>query len=328
MAIYAGTLCFKTQLQLHCRVFLMPWVRRNSAISCLKNRDYSSSVPARYIPKKSSEVNKSETSLPAKGSDKKEFRELSDGFALKSEVKYRRSVQNYKNFDEKLPYSNSLSNDVEQASPELEDQINHLSGAEGDDELMEEPEEVSEELNVLQNSKTMHEVEKAAIELLAGRAFTAVELRKKLCRKGFSLDTIEAVIKDFMRRGLINDSLYAEAFSRSRWSSSSWGPRRIKQALFTKGVSEVDAEKAIKLVFEDRESDEDGESDEDQELIHGMSKLSMDHLFVQASKQWLRGREVPKETRKSRIVRWLQYRGFNWGVISFILKKLESEHPP
>ena len=105
-------------------------------------------------------------------------------------------------------------------------------------------------------------------------------------------------------------------------------PNLFDQALFTKGVSAVDAEKAIKLVFEDRDSDEDGESDDGQELIHGMSKLSMDHLFVQASKQWLRGGEVPRETRKSRIVRWLQYRGFNWGVISFILKKLESQHPP
>ncbi|KAL6200598.1 hypothetical protein ACLB2K_030379 [Fragaria x ananassa] len=329
MAIYAGTLCSKTQLQLHSRVFFMPWIKKNSAIFCLKSRDYSSSVPARYIPKRVSEVNKSETSPQRKCSDKKEFRELLDGFAMKSEVKHRRSsVQNFRDFDKLLPSSNSLPNDVEQASPELEDKMDHLSGVAGDDELIEEPEEVSEELNVIQNSKTMHEVEKAAIELLAGRAFTAVELRKKLCRKRFSLDAIEAVIKDFMRRGLINDSLYAEAFSRSRWSSSSWGPRRIKQALFTKGVSAVDAEKAIKLVFEDRDSDEDGESDDGQELIHGMSKLSMDHLFVQASKQWLRGGEVPRETRKSRIVRWLQYRGFNWGVISFILKKLESQHPP
>ncbi|CAL5390229.1 unnamed protein product [Camellia sinensis] len=89
-------------------------------------------------------------------------------------------------------------------------------------------------------------------------------------------------------------------------------------ALFKKGVSEVDAEKAINLVFQDS----------DQESRHGLSKVSMDHLFVQASKQWLRGRDVTNETRKSRIVRWLQYRGFNWGVISSILKKLESENPP
>lgn len=42
--------------------------------------------------------------------------------------------------------------------------------------------------------------EKGSSILFLRRAFTAVELRKKLCRKGFSLDTIEAVIKDFMRR--------------------------------------------------------------------------------------------------------------------------------
>lgn len=96
----------------------------------------------------------------------------------------------------------------------------------------------------------------------------------------------------------------------------------LDQALFSKGVSKLDAENAIKLVFEE------GESDNDQKLVHGLSKLSMDNLLVQASKQWLRGQEVPKETRKSRIVRWLQYRGFSWDVIGFVLKKLESQYPP
>lgn len=94
------------------------------------------------------------------------------------------------------------------------------------------------------------------------------------------------------------------------------------QALLQKGVSEVEAEKGIKLVFEDEESGGDHGSSCD------LSKPLMDHLYVQASKQWLRSQEVPKETRKSRIIRWLQYRGFHWGVISFILKKLESEYPP
>lgn len=94
------------------------------------------------------------------------------------------------------------------------------------------------------------------------------------------------------------------------------------QALLQKGVRDDEVEKAIKLVFKDEESGGDNGSS------HGLSKLSMDHLYVQASKQWLRSQDVPKETRKSRIIRWLQYRGFHWGVISFILKKLESEYPP
>ncbi|CAB4312193.1 unnamed protein product [Prunus armeniaca] len=274
--------------------------REKIAIKCLKSREYSSSVPVRYIPKKSSQVKKSENYQQTKVSEQKKSREFPDAGALKSEVKQcGRGVQKNRGFDEKpqnqnhVFYKNYLFNDVEKASPELEDQIDHLSG------------DVGYELR-----KNLR------------RAFTAVELRKKLHGKNFSLDTVEAVINDFISRGLINDSLYAEAFSRSRWSSSSWGPRRIKQALFSKGVSKLDAENAIKLVFEE------GESDNDQKLVHGLSKLSMDNLLVQASKQWLRGQEVPKETRKSRIVRWLQYRGFSWDVIGFVLKKLESQYPP
>ncbi|BBH04430.1 hypothetical protein Prudu_015571 [Prunus dulcis] len=277
MAIHAGILCLKTQFQFPCRVFVMSWAREKIAI--------------KYIPKKSSQVKKSENYQQTKVSEQKKSREFPDAGALKSEVKQcGRGVQKNRGFDEKpqnqnhVSYKNYLFNDVEKASPELEDQIDHLSGDVGY-ELMEEPEEVFEELNTHQVKKcyekdVLHDAEKVAIKLLATRAFTAVELRKKLHGKNFSLDTVEAVINDFISRGLINDSVYAEAFSRSRWSSSSWGPRRIKKALFSKGVSKLDAENAIKL----------------------------------ASKQWLRGQEVPKETRKSRIVRWLQYRGFNWDV--------------
>lgn len=83
----------------------------------------------------------------------------------------------------------------------------------------------------------------------------------------------------------------------------------------------MDAEKAIKLVFNDAAASGDEESG------LGMSKLSMDHLFAQASKQWLRSCGVSRETRKSRIIRWLQYRGFSWSIISFVLKKLESQYP-
>jgi hypothetical protein len=43
-------------------------------------------------------------------------------------------------------------------------------------------------------------------------------------------------------RGLVNDGLYAELFSQSKWLSSTWGPRRIKQVnllmfLFVHAVS-------------------------------------------------------------------------------------------
>ncbi|MCI12136.1 regulatory protein recX-like, partial [Trifolium medium] len=96
-------------------------------------------------------------------------------------------------------------------------------------------------------------------------------------------------------------------------------------ALFMKGVSQADAEKAVEVVFKDN-----NDCVGDEKSIVGLSKQSMDHLYVQASKQWSRGQNVPLETRKSRIIRWLQYRGFDWNVISIILKKLDKheQNPP
>lgn len=84
----------------------------------------------------------------------------------------------------------------------------------------------------------------------------------------------------------------------------------------------MDAENAIKLVFKN------SEGDEDQDPGIAMSKTSIDRLYAQASKQWQRSQGAAHETRKSRIIHWLQYRGFNWSVIKYVLKKLESGGPP
>ncbi|KAJ0046248.1 hypothetical protein Pint_03732 [Pistacia integerrima] len=231
--------------------------------------------------------------------------------------------------------SNLLINDSKRAFEEENGDWEFIEHGlmEETEQFIEEPQEVVEEMNirqgkdlckqdVLQGGTTIQDAENLAIKLLATRAFTAVELRKKLNGKKFPPNIVEAVITDFQSRGLINDGLYAKAFSQSGWSTSTWGPRRIKQALFNKGIGGTDADTAaVKLVFQDAESD--GE----QESKLGMSKLSMDQFSFQAKKQWLRSRDAPKETRKIRIICWPQYRGFNWGITSFILKKLESQYP-
>jgi len=154
-----------------------------------------------------------------------------------------------------------------------------------------------------------------------GRAFTVSELRKKLKSKKYPVDAVDAVVADFKSRGLLNDGSYAESFSRSRWISSTWGPRRIKQALRQKGVPEAEVDQATRRVFQDGHG-------HGKEATYGISKASMDHLFAQASKQWQRGQNLTLENRRGRIVRWLQYRGFNWAVTNAIVKKLEAQHPP
>ncbi|KAK6149444.1 hypothetical protein DH2020_016969 [Rehmannia glutinosa] len=322
MAYFPGSFIHGFASKLQHRVFLISWVQWNNGISCCaKGRDYSSSSPMKYVPKPSSKnkVNGA-ASLPVRYLEKRhngpelnlariDFSKNSSGNFLHVDSKNhdacRASDINY-----------GLNMAVEE---EMERDFMALN-----DEFIEVPEknveESSKRCNGIQSGHNRQDVEKLAIELLAARAFIALELKKKLQGKRLPLDIVDAVITDFQSRGLINDFLYAETYSRSRWSSSSWGPRRIRQALFKKGISKVDAEKAIKLVFKD-------EDDGDQDSGIAMSKLSIDQLYVQASKQWQRSRGAPQETRKSRLVRWLQYRGFNWSVINYVLKKLESQNP-
>ncbi|CAI9755012.1 unnamed protein product [Fraxinus pennsylvanica] len=332
MAIFPGNFICKTAI--YYRVFLIPWVKRNSSLNCSNGRDYNASVPVRYIPKKSSKCEDSNaTSLPVKHLEHRE--KLDRGSELNvqrvefSNNLHRNFVLNPKALGhDRRPIGNMHYGVELEDEEEIEGNFGDL-----DCELMEEPLEVAEErkvihgkdpgkkINEIQAGKSKQEVEKLAIELLATRAFTAMEMKKKLIGKRLPVDSVDSVVTDFQSRGLLDDCLYAETFSRSRWSSSTWGPRRIKQALLKKGVNEIVAQKAIKLVFEG------GESGRDQDSRIGMSQASIDRLFDQASKQWLRSRDVPLETRKSRIVRWLQYRGFSWNVVAFVLKKLESEYP-
>ncbi|XP_047938727.1 regulatory protein RecX isoform X2 [Salvia hispanica] len=266
---------------------LVPWLRRN--IGCAQGRGYSSSPPLlRYITGKA--LNKEQngtTSLPPRAS--------AEGLEFHNQPNRNRSLPSdvYSGFN-----------------LEIEGDFTAVA-----DEFIQDPEDSSRRYCGMQDAQN------SAIKLLASRAFTSMELKKKLEGMKFHHETIDAVITDFQSRGLINDYLYAETYTRSRWSSSSWGPRRIRQELFKKGISEADAEKAIKLVFVNSEGDEDEDSG------IAMSKSSIDQLYAQASKQWQRSQGALQETRKSRIVRWLQYRGFNWSVIKYVLKKLESGGP-
>ncbi|KAL0560834.1 hypothetical protein IC582_001248 [Cucumis melo] len=317
-------------IQLQPRVLSTSWVKKSGVFACLKGRVYSSSGPVRYIPKGSSNDEKSRTHLTPEIVNGNDFSSGLDVNARRIEVKHRSEVPR-SNFNDTLRDQNQYEKNYSAGGSMLgleddfDDNLSHVAA------LLEEPEAVDEELNIYDNKsydgnhvggiQSKQNAEKLAIELLATRSFTAVELRKKLLRRKVSPDAVEAVINDFKIRGLINEELYAEAFSHSRWSSSSWGPRKIKQALVTKGIGREVAQKAIKLVFEDDKESGDG-------MRVALSKVSMDRLFVEASKQWMRGMDAPRETRKSRIVRWLQYRGFDWDVTITILKKLQTKFPP
>ncbi|KAL8142154.1 hypothetical protein V2J09_015186 [Rumex salicifolius] len=342
MSVLTGNLIPKSSFHLQSRLVLLVLLKPNCNVRCPKGRQYgSSSMPVRYIPKK---LREAETSESFSGSETKSLNtrskssgvekpKISDSpnyekFVSSSSNSFRHEIRDanlYTNGGAFKGFNNLLMDEKPDVDEEMGYDIGNL-----DCQSMEEFEDFDEELEVrsisakgelrVQDSKTKTDAAKKAVELLAGRAFSAMELRKKLLAKRFPSNIIDAVLCDLQERGMLNDSLYAEAYSRSRWSSSSWGPRRIKQALYMKGVHQVDAEKAVKAVFEEGEEG-------DQHLRLGMSKSSLDQLYMHATKQWLKSQDATWDTRKGRMIRWLQYRGFDWSVVGVILKKLESQYP-
>ncbi len=78
----------------------------------------------------------------------------------------------------------------------------------------------------------------AALRLLTRAAQTSAGIATKLKRKGFSHADVTPVVEDLVRRGLINDELYATNFAASRSAGGRTGPRLLRTKLMQRGVPE------------------------------------------------------------------------------------------
>jgi regulatory protein len=67
-----------------------------------------------------------------------------------------------------------------------------------------------------------------------------MELRQKLCRKGYPETTVEQVIAELVSQGLQSDGRFAEVFTHSRVEKG-YGAYRIRQELRQHGIDVDDA---------------------------------------------------------------------------------------
>jgi regulatory protein len=79
------------------------------------------------------------------------------------------------------------------------------------------------------------ELRQIALDLLARREHSAVELRRKLRRRGADETAAEAVVDRLIQDGWVDDRRYAESFIRSRLAKG-FGPLRIDGELRARGV--------------------------------------------------------------------------------------------
>ncbi len=135
------------------------------------------------------------------------------------------------------------------------------------------------------------------MNLLARREHAILELRRKLCNKGFEAELVDQALQGLVRDNLLNDERFAEAYVQGR-AVRGYGPLRIRSELRERGV--VD------------------------ELI--------ERYVDSADEQWVEctvrarhkrfGGALPQDFQeRARQARFLQYRGFTADQIRRVLKE-------
>ncbi|MGF1526027.1 MAG: regulatory protein RecX, partial [Candidatus Competibacterales bacterium] len=75
-----------------------------------------------------------------------------------------------------------------------------------------------------------------ALNLLARREHSPLELRHKLTQRGFDPDRVDVLLSELQDQDLLNETRYAEVYAHARVDRG-YGPLRIKSELLERGVS-------------------------------------------------------------------------------------------
>jgi regulatory protein len=110
----------------------------------------------------------------------------------------------------------------------------------------------------LEEKDALYRARDAAVSLLAHRARSREELRRRLARKEHDPAAIEETLAWLDERGYVDDHAFAEAFVRDRLRLRPRGRLGLLRELRRKGVIEAVAEAAIDRVMRREEVDEEG----------------------------------------------------------------------
>lgn len=154
------------------------------------------------------------------------------------------------------------------------------------------------ELQALAQSEELRRARESALQFLGYRARSRAEIERKLRRKGFEPDVVQAALAGLTRGGLINDAEFSQSWVRARTGSRPYGPGRIAAELRQKGVDREVIDEALAPVDRDVELD--------LALAVGRRKVEQ-----------LRGEDPPAARRK--LGSMLARRGFSWEVCARVL---------
>lgn len=137
-----------------------------------------------------------------------------------------------------------------------------------------------------------------AIRYLSFRARSIKEMHDYLVKKQYPEDEVNATIKQLIELKFLNDDDFARQFTESRQKKGK-SKRSIEFELKMKGINKEQSGEIL----------EDAKSDIKTAMLYIEKRL---HQFDR----------FDKETRQKKIISRLRSRGYNWDIISEVLKKL------
>jgi regulatory protein len=157
-----------------------------------------------------------------------------------------------------------------------------------------------QEIQQIQLGEVKQEAMDAALHLLSMRLHSRSELLRKLKRREYGDEVLDAVMEDLVRLGYLDDARFAQAKSLSLAQHKKHGRRRAMQELRKAGVTSEVAERALDKVYDTHDT------------------LAVAREL--AAKQAPRLKRLDPAVAKRRLIGMLQRRGFDYDDIKPVVQ--------
>lgn len=140
-----------------------------------------------------------------------------------------------------------------------------------------------------------------AINLLSRAPKSEKELKMKMQDKGYDVIFIENVIKKLREQRYIDDERYSEMFISSKINTSKDGKRKIKEALYNKGINKEIIDEKLSSVSEEEE---------------------IERAFLLAKKKLASMKEEDTRKKTLKLSNYLINKGFEYSTVKKVVSSL------
>ncbi len=145
-----------------------------------------------------------------------------------------------------------------------------------------------------------------ALDLLAARAYTVRNLRRKLAQKEFEAGAVEVVIERLLNSGLLDDRRFAVEFARQKAVVRGAAVRHVAQQLALKGIDRRTALDALDSVLVEEPVD---------------TRAAMERLGSRKLRSLV---DLEATVQRRRLYGFLVRRGYDIDDVRAVVRKLVS----